>query len=72
MDIYFDNLNNEQAHGHKCVVCPTDFRYSGVAAAPVGFSATTGSQVFACAEPCAPAVGYVPPVGEQPALDGGR
>jgi hypothetical protein len=31
----------------------------------VGYSATTGSQVFACAEPCASAVGYRPPTGEQ-------
>jgi hypothetical protein len=61
----FHDLNNEQAHGHACIVCNADFTTTGIRAAPVGVSATTSSQVFACTDLCAPAVGYVPPVGEQ-------
>jgi len=58
----FHDLNNEQANGLACIVCNEDFTTSDRPHVPVGYSATIGSQVFACGEPCAPAVGYVPPV----------
>jgi hypothetical protein len=65
MSPIFDDLNNQQADGHACIVCNTDFTTTGVYSVPVGISATTRSQVFACEAMCAPAVGYRPPVGEQ-------
>jgi hypothetical protein len=61
----FHDLNNEQADGAACIVCNADFFTSGRHAAPVGISGATRVQVFACVEPCAPAVGYVEPAGEQ-------
>lgn len=68
----FDDLNNEQANGTVCIVCNADFTVSGIHSVPVGFSATTRSQVFACEQMCARAVGYVPPVGEQLEMGAGR
>jgi hypothetical protein len=61
----FDDLNNQQADGNACIVCNADFTTTGIYSVPVGISATTGSQVFACEAMCAPAVGYRPPAGEQ-------
>ena len=60
----FNDLNNEQADGLACIVCRTDFTTTGVYSVPVGYSVTR-SQVFACEALCAPAVGYVAPVGDQ-------
>ena len=65
----FDDLNNEQADGLACIVCNTDFTITGIRSVPVGISAVTRSQVFACADLCAPAVGYRPPAGEQSPLE---
>ena len=62
----FEDLNNEQAAGLACVRarCMADFTTTGIRAVPVGVS-VTGSQVFACEDLCAAAVGYRPPAGEQ-------
>jgi hypothetical protein len=62
----FNDLNNEQADGLACVRvrCKADFRTTGIRAVPVGES-ITGSQVFACADLCAAAVGYRPDDSEQ-------
>lgn len=65
MTATFHDLNNEQADGVACIVCNADHTLSGIRSVPVGVSATTGSQVFACEQPCAPAVGYVARPGEQ-------
>ncbi|HZE32267.1 MAG TPA: hypothetical protein VE198_12630, partial [Actinoallomurus sp.] len=67
----FEDLNTQQADGRLCVRarCQADFWLSGIAAIPVGISATTGSQVFACEDLCAAAVGYRPPAGEQMPLE---
>jgi hypothetical protein len=65
MSPIFDDLNNQQADGNACIVCNADFTTTGIYSVPVGISATTHSQVFACEAMCAPAVGYRPPVGEQ-------
>jgi hypothetical protein len=69
-----DDLNNEQAHGHLCVraQCQADFRLTGIPAVPVGVSATTGCQVFACADLCAAAVGHRPDDSEQLAHGAGE
>lgn len=70
----FHDLNSEQANGLMCVVatCREDFTTSLVNHVPVGVSATTGSQVFACTHRCAATVGYRPPAGEQLDLESGR
>lgn len=65
MNPVFDDLNAEQADGLACIVCNADYTTSGIRCVPVGYSASFRSQVFACEAPCAPAVGYRPPVGEQ-------
>ena len=66
----FEDLNNEQANGLACVRarCKADFTTSGIRAVPVGVS-VTGSQVFACADLCAAAVGYRPDDSDQLPLD---
>ena len=68
----FPSLNAEQAAGLACVVCFTDFTTSPRPHVPVGVSASTRSQVFACADVCAPLVGYVAPQGEQLHIEAGR
>jgi hypothetical protein len=65
MSPIFDDLNNEQADGHACIVCNADFTTTGIYSVPVGISRSTRSQVFACEAMCAPAVGYRPPAGDQ-------
>jgi hypothetical protein len=64
----FHDLNNEQADGLACIVCNADFTITGIRSVPVGVAAI-GGQVFACEALCAPAVGYRPPIGEQPPLE---
>lgn len=64
MEPIFPNLNHEQADGLACIVCNADFTTTGIRAVPVGWSVTR-SQVFACADLCAPAVGYRPDDSEQ-------
>lgn len=49
----YRDLNEAQADGLACVVCNEDYMTFLGDTAPVGFSATTGSQVFACATGCA-------------------
>jgi hypothetical protein len=61
----FPNLNAEQADGLACIVCNADFTTTGIYSVPVGFSASTRSQVFACEAACAGAVGYRPDDSEQ-------
>lgn len=57
----FPDLTDAQANGLACVVCPEDYTTSTAPHVPIGRSVATGSQVFACAQPCAPLVGYTPP-----------
>lgn len=64
----FYDLNAEQADGLACVECYADFTTTNTPHVPVGCAASTRCQVFACA----PAVGYVPPAGEQLVLGAGR
>ncbi|GAA2470756.1 hypothetical protein ACFPFX_12500 [Streptomyces mauvecolor] len=49
----FWHLSQEQADGTACVVCGVDYRTHKARHVPVGRSAETRSQVFACAGPCA-------------------
>ena len=48
----YRDLNEKQADGLACIVCNADFTTSTASSVPVGYS-LTGSQVFACAQPCA-------------------
>jgi hypothetical protein len=61
----FDHLNAEQANGLACIVDGIDFTTDGRPHVPVGISGSTRSQVFACATPCAGALGYRPDESEQ-------
>lgn len=56
----FHDLTDEQADGLACIVDNADFTTTGIPNVPVGYSVTR-SQVFACAQPCAPLVGYRSP-----------
>jgi hypothetical protein len=66
--ISFPHLNAEQANGLVCIVCYAAVGDPPDGHVPVGISATTRGEVFACEGDHARSVGYVAPVGEQQQL----
>lgn len=63
-DSVWDWLNDEQAAGHACVVCPTNYLDTPRDRVELG----NGTGVYACADSCAPLLGFNPDDGWQ----GGR
>lgn len=63
-DSIFGALNDEQAAGNACIVCPANFLDFPRDRVELG----NGTGVYACAEPCARLLGFRPEDGWQ----GGR